>query len=159
MRSRRKTYKQARKRHKALLYLLEKGLDQLQTLFNTYPQIQPSDHERQYLRTIKTVLQQQQFLTTHPAKELKNRIVSLPKQYVRPIIRGKENKRVEFGMKVHMLQVDGICMIDKMDFNAFNELHQLGADRIYATNPNRKYLTKKRFLPVLRRRAKNKQPS
>ena len=160
-RSRRKTYKQGSKRHKALLYLLEKGLDQLQTVFNAYPQIQLSDHERQYLRTIKTVLQQQHFLTTHPAKELKNRIVSLPKPYVRPIIRGKENKRVEFGMKVHMLSVDGICMIDKIDFNAFNEttrlklstvkhktvfneLHQLGADRIYATNANRKYLTRKK---------------
>ena len=160
-RSRRKTYKQGRKRHKTLLYLFEKGLDQLQTVFNTYPQIQLSDHERQYLRTIKTVLQQQQFLATHPAKELNNRIVSLPKPYVRPIIGGKENKRVEFSMKVHMLQVDGICMIDKMDFNAFdettrlklrtvkhqtvfNELYQLGADRIYATNANRKYLTQKK---------------
>ena len=161
-RSRRKTYKQARKRHKALLYLLGKGLDQLQALFNDHPQIQLSSHERQYLRTIKTVLQQQRFLATYPAKDLNNRIVSLPKPYVRPIIRGKENKRVEFGMKVHMLQVDGICMIDKMDFNAFNEttrlklstvkhqtvfneLHQLGADRIYATNANRKYLTQKKI--------------
>ena len=67
---------------------------------------------------------------------------------------------MEFGTKVHMLQVDGICMIDKMDFNAFNEstrlkvsvlkhkvvfgyCHQLGADNIYATNANRKYLTQK----------------
>ncbi len=65
-------------------------------------------------------------------------------------------------MKVHMLQIDGICMIDTMDFNAFNEgtrlkistlkhkksfghLHQLGADRIYATNANRRYLTGKKI--------------
>lgn len=57
-----------------------------------------------------------------------------------------------------MRQVDGICLFDKMDFNVFNEstrlkpsmakhksifgnLHQLDADRIYATNANRKYLT------------------
>lgn len=64
-------------------------------------------------------------------------------------------------MKAHMLQVDGICFIDKMEFKAFNEstrlktsilkhrsffgaLHQLGADQIYATNTNRKYLTEKK---------------
>jgi len=159
---RRKTHKQGSRRKRALLYLLKKGLGQLQELLNHYPQIILTDHERDYLRTIKKVLQQQTFLQTHRPKELKNRIVSLPKPYIRPIVRGKETKRVEFGMKVHLLQVDGICMIDKMDFNAFNEstrlkistlkhqvhfgsIHQLGADRIYATNANRRYLTAKQI--------------
>ncbi|UII27629.1 transposase [Fulvivirga maritima] len=157
-RSRKKTYKAGRKRKKALIYLLSKGLGQLQYLLNENPQIQLHFQERSYLKTIKKVLEQQQFLQHHPAKELKNRIVSLPRPYVRPIVRGKETKRVEFGMKAHMLQVDGICFIDAMEFRAFNEstrlkisslkhrsifgsLHQLGADRIYATNANRKYLT------------------
>ena len=143
-----------------MIYLLSKGLGQLQCLFNENPQIQLHLHERTYLKTIKKVLEQQQFLQYHPAKELKNRIVSLAKPYVRPILRGKETKRVEFGMKAHLLQVDGICFIDTMAFSAFNEstrlkisslkhrsifgsLHQLGADRIYATNKNRKYLTEK----------------
>lgn len=160
-RSRKKTYKAGRKRKKSLIYLLSKGLGQLQCLLNENPQIQLHFQERSYLNTIKKVLQQQQFLQHHPAKELKNRIVSLPKPYVRPIVRGKETKRVEFGMKAHMLQVDGICFIDAMEFRAFNEstrlklsslkhrsifgpLHQLGADRIYATNANRKYLTEKK---------------
>ncbi|WP_460518139.1 transposase family protein, partial [Cyclobacterium sediminis] len=88
----------------------------------------------------------------------KDRIVSLHKPYVRPIVRGKENKPVEFGMKVHMLQVDGLSFIDKMSFRNFNECKrlktsvvkhktvfkgtsQLGADRIYATNENRRYCT------------------
>lgn len=157
-RRRRKNYKQAQKRKRALLYLLEKGINQLQILLDHHPEIRLNPIERQYLRTIRKVLEQQTFLMTHPAKELKDRIVSLSKPYIRPIVRGKENKPVEFGPKVHMLQVDGICMIDKMDFNAFNEstrlkvsvlkhkvvfgyCHQLGADNIYATNANRKYLT------------------
>ena len=161
-RQRKKTYRQGQKRKRSLLYLLEKGLAQLQELLDKYPQIQLGPYDRQYLRTIKTVLEQQTYLKFHPASDLKNRIVSLPKPYVRPIIRGKENKRVEFGMKVHMMQVDGICIIDKMDFNAFNEgtrlkisvlkhkslfgqCHQLGADRIYATNANRRYLTEKKI--------------
>jgi len=157
-RRRRKTYKLGAKRRKALLYLLGKGLEQLQQILNTHPELLVNPYERGYLRTIKKVLEQQTFLQSHAPKELSNRIVSLSKPYIRPIVRGKETKRVEFGMKVHMLQVDGICIIDKMDFNAFNEstrlkvatlkhrtmfgeLHQLGADRIYATNANRRYLT------------------
>ena len=161
-RRRKKPHKLGMKRKKALLHLLEKGLGQLQSLLDQNPHIALNHRERDYLRTVRKVAEQQKFLLTHSAKELKDRIVSLPKPYIRPIIRGKEIKPVEFGMKVHMLQVDGICFIDKMDFNAFNEgtrlkmstlkhrslfhhLHQVGADQIYATNANRKYLTSKKI--------------
>ncbi|MDN5203169.1 transposase [Fulvivirgaceae bacterium BMA10] len=161
-RQRRKTYKQGQKRKKALLHLLQKGLGQLQELLNNNPQIELNRHQRTYLKTIKTVLAQQTFLQTRSAKELKDRIVSLPKPYIRPIIRGKENKRIEFGMKVHMLQSDGISYFDQISFNAFNETtrlktsvfkhkaifkdcHQLGADNIYPTNKNRKFLTDKQI--------------
>lgn len=160
-RRRKKPHKEGSKRKKALLYLLSKGIEQLQGLLNSNPQIQLCYHDRSYLRTVKKVLEQQAFLLSNPSSSIKDRITSLSKPYVRPIVRGKENKRVEFGMKVHMLQVDGICMIDKMSFSAFNEstrlkistlkhrsvfgkLHQLGADRIYATNANRRYLTDKK---------------
>lgn len=161
-RRRRKPHKVGERRKRALLYLLEKGLLQLQENINSHPYMMLNEHDRRYLKTIRKVLEQQTFLMSHPAKELKNRIVSLPKPYIRPIVRGKEIKRVEFGMKAHLLQVDGICLIDKMEFRAFNEstrlklsslthrsifgpLHQLGADRIYATNANRRYLTKKQI--------------
>lgn len=161
-RRRKKPYRLGMKRKRSLVYLLDKGLHQLQDLFNSYPAIRLSENEKEYIRTIRKVLEQQRFLLTHPAKELKDRIVSLPRPYIRPIVRGKENKRVEFGMKVHMLQVDGICIIDKLAFNAFNEstrlrfsvlkhkslfgqCNQLGADRIYATNANRRYITDQRI--------------
>ncbi|MEM9858877.1 MAG: DDE transposase, partial [Bacteroidota bacterium] len=93
----------------------------------------------------------------------------------RPILRGKEIKRVEFGMKAHVLQVDGICLIDKMEFRAFNEstrlkvstlkhrsifgsFHQLGADRIYATNANRKYLTEKQVFTCFPKKGPKTDP-
>lgn len=161
-RKRKKSYKQGKKRKSALLYLLEKGLGQLQQLLDENPQVKLSIHERGYLRTIRKVLDQQTFLQSNPAKELKDRIVSLAKPYVRPIVRGKETKRVEFGMKAHLLQTDGITYFDCMDFRAFNEstrlkisvlkhkqhfgaCHQLGADNIYPTNANRRYLTEKQI--------------
>lgn len=161
-RKRKKTYKQGRKRKNALLYLLEKGLVQFQDLMSQYPEVELRQSEKVYLSTIKKVLEQQRFLLTNPAKELKDRIVSLAKPYIRPIVRGKENKRVEFGMKVHMLQTDGVSYFDCMKFNAFNETtrlkisvikhkelfgecHQLGADNIYPTNKNRQYITQNKI--------------
>lgn len=115
---------------------------------------------RQYLRTIKHILQQQYYLYQHPGSKVKDRIVSLHKPYVRPIKRGKENKPTEFGAKVHMMQVDGLCFIEHLDFNAFNECkrlkisivkhkivfevcHQVSADKIYATNENRRFCTQR----------------
>lgn len=172
-RRRRKTHNEGNKRKRALLYLLSKGIAQLQEVLNSNPHIELCDHDRNYLRTIKKVLEQQTFLMSHPSASIKDRITSLSKPYVRPVVRGKENKRVEFGMKVHMLQVDGICMIDKMSFNAFNEstrlkistlkhrsifgkLYQLGADRIYATNANRRYLTDKKVFTCFPRKGPKK---
>ena len=46
---------------------------------------------------------------------------SSSKPYVRPIVRGKEVKNVEFGAKCNNIQVDGISFIEKLFFNAFNE--------------------------------------
>jgi len=51
----------------------------------------------------------------------KNRIVSINKPYIRPIVRGKEVKSVEFGAKVNKIQVDGISFIEHLSFDAFNE--------------------------------------
>ena len=50
-----------------------------------------------------------------------DRIVSLDKPYLRPIVRGKEIKKVEFGAKVHKVQVDGISFIEHISFDAYNE--------------------------------------
>lgn len=89
-RKKRKTYKEGRKRKNPLIYLLGKGLGKLQEILDMAGGALLNRQEREYLRTIRAVLEQQQFLLAHQAKELKNRIVSLPKPYVRPIKRGKE---------------------------------------------------------------------
>ena len=47
--------------------------------------------------------------------------MSVSKPYVRPIVRGKEAKNVEFGAKCNNILVDGISFIEKLSFNAFNE--------------------------------------
>ena len=102
----------------------------------------------------------------------KDRVVSMDKPYIRPIVRGKEIKKVEFGAKVHKLQVDGISFIEHLSFDAFNEgsrLEQtiykaqslmrtrtkiLGADGIYANNKNRKFVTEQQIKTDFKRKGK-----
>ena len=101
-----------------------------------------------------------------------DRIVSLDKPYIRPIVRGKEVKLVEFGAKVHKLQIDGISFIEYISFDAFNEgirlkktiykaqkltrakVKLLGADGIYANNANRRYVTKHKIKTDFKRKGK-----
>ena len=159
----RKTHKKERRRIKSLLNLLSRGLDALQALLNSGQLAGQLDKPfYQYLHTIKQVLQQQRYLYQHPGNRVPDRIVSLHKPYVRPIKRGKENKPTEFGPKVHMMQVDGLSFIEHLNFNAFNECkrlkisvvkhkiifgecRQVSADKIYATNENRRFCTQQRI--------------
>lgn len=156
----RKTHKKKRKRVKSLLNLLSRGLAALQSLLNTGQLVAQLDEPfYEYLRTIKQVLQQQDYLYHQATHKVSDRIVSLHKPYIRPIKRGKENKPTEFGAKVHMMQTDGFCWIEYFSFRAFNECkrfkisvikhkvmfgecRQASADRIYATNENRRFCAK-----------------
>lgn len=65
--------------------------------------------------------QKKHFQSKDCRESIKDRIVSINKSYVRPIVRGKEVKSVEFGAKVNNILVDGISSIEKLSFNAFNE--------------------------------------
>ncbi len=69
------------------------------------------------------------------------------RHYVRPIVRGKGIKSVEFGAKVNNIQIDDISFIEHLSFKAFNEgirlkVRCLAADSIYANNANRKFCTR-----------------
>lgn len=168
--SRKKTHSQCIRRKRSLLILLRRLLGQIDDLLKV-EDIKKSVSQRfeTRLKTIRTVLDQQQDLMD--GKEVKGRIVSIDKSYIRPIVRGKEVKRVEFGAKVNMLQVDGINMIETMSFEAFNEGGKListirlseqlfgkcthiGADAIYATNENRKYTSSRKITTSFTRKGK-----
>ena len=154
----RKTRKQIRKRIKSLLYLLGKLLGQLSDIEQMFPEgTELGDVYLRRLFAITTVLDQQQKL--YDGEKVEGRIVSIDKAYVRPIIRGKETRRVEFGPKANLVQVDGINFIEHLSFDAFNEgihlissvelveglfdkkVEKLAGDNIYATNANRSYCT------------------
>jgi len=159
-----RTYSKKRKRtqsdtrvlKRSLLHLLGKLIGLLEEKIR-YSQMPPHFHKR--LSVIKKVLNQQ--IDRFEGKEVKGLIVSIDKSYIRPIVRGKETKRVEFGAKVNIIQVDGINFIEHLSFDAFNEgiripqcinrqqhlfrkrVTHVAADRIYATNHNRKLCSSK----------------
>lgn len=140
-----------------LLQLVKHGLKSLKSIVNKNKKAQVNI-DRSRIALIEKVVEQQTFHYQKPQEPVKDRIISLAKPYVRPIVRGKENKPVEFGVKVNKIQIGGISIIQKASFDAFNECNtlkdsvekseqllckvtKLGADQIYATNQNRKYLT------------------
>ena len=43
-------------------------------------------------------------------ESIPDRIVSVSKPYIRPIVRGKETKSVEFGAKCNNMLIDGISL-------------------------------------------------
>lgn len=71
------------------------------------------------IAAVNEVRRQQQDLMEK--KNMQHRIVSIDRPYLRPIVRGKENKCVEFGAKINNIQIDGISFIDYHSFEAFNE--------------------------------------
>ena len=94
-----------------------------------------------------------------------HRIVSISQPYVRPIVRGKQNKPVEFGAKLRVsLTGDGLAHVDHLRWDAFHEgldwvsqveayLDRYGyypervlADPRYGARVNRAYL-KQRGIP------------
>ena len=67
---------------------------------------------------INFLSQQKEIFET--GQSVTDRIVSIDKDYIRPIVRGKEVKKVEFGAKVNMIQVDGTNFIEQLNFNPYN---------------------------------------
>lgn len=51
-------------------------------------------------------------------QEVKQRIVNIGRPYIRPIVRGKENKCVEFGAKVNNIQNDGLSFMEHHFFES-----------------------------------------
>jgi len=141
---------------RSLLHLLGKLLPVTEQVLNeNRNQVQMSSLFHKRLSIIKKIhIQQSDRFNGYDVKGL---IVSIDKDYIRPIVRGKETKSVEFGAKVNTIQIDGINFIEHLSFDAFHEgirlpecisKHQklfrkrvthLAGDRLYATNYNRKY--------------------
>lgn len=114
---------------------------------------------------LHTVYKQQYEMHSTRTKRIDDRIMNIHQPHVRPIVRGKDGKKVEpacpvgrFGSKLQVSLSDGFTLIDKLSWDNFNEggylkesvelyKQRLGyypekvlADKIYCTRENRKLL-------------------
>ena len=167
---RRKTKSKRKSLTRSLLALLKKFIDFERCLRKQHKLTAQVDYFRRVAIIEKVYTQQEYHFRT--GQKIKDRIVSIAKSYLRPIVRGKEVKPVEFGAKVNKLQIDGISFIEHLSFDAFNEgtrlqatiykaqslTHRktriLGADAIYATNKNRNYVSKHGIKTDFKRKGK-----
>ena len=124
MKQRKHNKSQQRKITRRLIKLLGKILQEIRKVCREHELEETlTDKEKTPMEIITRVYRQQKnhFDNDDPRESIPDRIVSISKPYVRPIVRGKEVKNVEFGAKCNNIQVDGISFIEKLSFNAFNE--------------------------------------
>ena len=116
--------------------------------------------QRQYW-IIQHVYAQQEGMHREKRNRCENRIISISQPHVRPIVRGKAGKKVEFGSKISVSMNDGLAFIDHLGWDAFNEGKDLKdqveaykqrygyypetvlADQLYGSRENRAYLKKR----------------
>lgn len=159
----RKTQKEIRRMQKAALQYLERNIKQVTALIAKAKDLGHTVAEdvATTFATVKKIYEQQKEMYDHKKKTVANRIVSLCKPYVRPIVRGKSAKEVEFGAKVQLSCVDGYLFSDHISFDNFNEGTKLkdsvaafekrfgqlpeyvAMDQIYGSRENRAYLKEK----------------
>lgn len=75
--------------------------------------------------TLRTIYEQQEYMYDHHTHSVPDRIVSVSQPFVRPIVRGKAGRPVEFGAKLDISVVDGWTRLECCSFDAYNEAGNL----------------------------------
>ena len=107
------------------------------------------------LLVVTEVYRQQLWMYENEVKRIDDRIVSITQPHIRPIVRGKAGKPVEFGAKISVSCFDEYVFLDHLSWDNFNESGDLKdqieayknftgyypssvhVDRIYRTRENR----------------------
>ncbi len=164
VKQRRPGAKKYRKATGQQLRYLNRNLGHIEAMLDMLPGLDiPLPHKqlRQYW-IIRHLYDQQKQMFDSRTRRCDDRLVSIHQPHVRPIVRGKLNKAVEFGAKLGVsLDGDGIACVDHLSWDAYHEGHDLPgqveayrnrhgyypekllADPIYGTRDNRKYLKEK----------------
>lgn len=153
---------------KQQLQYLRRNLRHIEQLLAAIPEGTPLPLPRWLLYrywVIQHLYQQQWDMYQNKTHRCDHRIVSISQPYVRPIVRGKLNKPVEFGAKLSVsLTGDGLAQVDHLRWDAFHEgldlvaqveayrarygyyPEKVLADPIYGTRHNRDYLKQRGIL-------------
>ncbi len=123
VRCRKHTAKMTRKAiHKQLNYL-KRDLTAIDGKLNQGKALNVRQMER--LETIRKIYEQQKYMYDNHTHSVPDRIVSVSQPFVRPIVRGKAGKPVEFGIKLDISVSAGWTRLEYHSFDAYNEATKL----------------------------------
>lgn len=158
----RPTSKQRRKAIKKQLQYLRRNLAHIDQLL-----IEGADlkilKKRDYklLLVVREIERQQRWMYENNKQTIAARIISLNQPHIRPIVRGKAGKPVEFGAKLSASCFEGYVFLDRISWDNFNESGDFQAqietyydytgaypesvhvDKIYRTRANRAWCKEK----------------
>lgn len=111
------------------LQFLRRNLGYIEMMLRAYPYGMPLPLPNWLLRrywVLPHLYEQQYAMYATHTRRCEDRIVSISQPYIRPIIRGKQGKAVEFGAKISVsLTGRGLAHVDKLHWNARHEGHDL----------------------------------
>ena len=122
--------KQRKKRRKSIRKAVKKQIGYVRRNFKTIEKLLdakdikefPLAHNYQKMYwVIQEVYCQQKQMYEENSHKIEGRIVSISQPYVRPIVRGKTGKEVEFGAKLSVSLVDGYSYLHRLSWDAYNE--------------------------------------
>ena len=116
---RKKTQKEIRKALKAQLQYIRRDIQIVEELLTAGMELPKWHTER--LATIRNLYEQQLYMYNERKHTVPDRIVSLGQPWVRPIVRGKANAKVEFGSKLEISVSNGFVRLEHASFDAYNE--------------------------------------
>ena len=124
-RCRKHTAKMTRKAIGKQLAYLRRDLDAIDGKLSLGKSL--TTRQMEHLDTICTIYEQQKYMYDNHTHSVPDRIVSVSQPFVRPIVRGKAGKPVEFGAKLDISVVDGWTRLECCSFDAYNEAGNLQA--------------------------------
>ena len=149
-----------RKRHTAIgqqLRYLKRNLGHLDQLLDRLERIPFGKRDYKIFLVIQHLYAQQYEMWFNKVNRCDHRIVNIYQPHVRPIVRGKAGKNVEFGSKISISLAQGIARLDRLSWGAFNESQilqeqveayratqgywpeKVAVDHIYGTRENRNW--------------------
>ena len=123
MRSRKHSEKKTREAIRKQLQYLRRDLSIIESMLEAGLKLSPKQQLR--LETLRKIYEQQKYMYDNHTHSVSDRIVSVSQPFVRPIVRGKAGKPVEFGAKLDISVSDGWTRLEYWSFDAYNESTKL----------------------------------
>ena len=75
--------------------------------------------DKKYWQTIQELYRQQEEMYRARTNSIAHRITSIHQPFIRPIVRGKDGRKVEFGSKIIVSLIRGFTRINQFNYEAF----------------------------------------